>query len=214
MTRCPSCDTQDIPNIFVGDQLFGPDENNNIYLPAAQDGAGVVTDAGSGIEIVDGVASVCLEPSDDNAIQIVNGCLFVPSADSSPDFEPTNGTTTAGGIDYITGGNQGHGGTFNVVVSSDSEISSPGYGPDGGLLLDEPEDTQWQGYGGENIVVAAGDNPGGSVNNGHRPEISVRPGAALCPPLEFRCTENANGTFQVEIVNPNTGGSISLGGAF
>lgn len=214
MARCPTCDTQDIPNVFVGDTYYPPDENGNIFLPAFDELVGFQPVPGNGISIDGNNIEVCLEPANDNAIQFVNGCLFVPSANSSPDFEPTNGTNTAGGIDFITGGNQGHGGTFNVVVSSSSDIGSSGYGPDGGLLIDAPPDTQWQGNPGENIVILPGDNPGGSPGNGHRPTISVREGAALCPPLEFRCTENANGTFQVEIFNPQTSGSLFLGGPF
>lgn len=213
MADCPTCGPVDFPNIFVDGQLHPPDANNNIDLPGV-DAAEFQPEAGNGINIDGSTIEACLDPGDDNALQYRNGCLHVPAASSSPDFQPTNATQTAGGIRYISAGTQGHDGTFNVRVSEDSDISSPGYGADGGLLLDRPDELQWQGNRGENITIQPGDNPGGSTGNGHRPTISVREGAALCEPLQFRCTENANGEFQVEIFNPNTGGAVPLGGFF
>ncbi len=219
---CRQCGI-DVPNIFLGTPdnrtLLPPDESNNVYVPDQSSGPDWVGAAGDGIEITDGgtqghepTIGVALFESTDNAIQFVNGELFVASADASPDWTSPN-TSVAGGIRVISGGTQGHSPTFNIEISDASPVAGS-FDANGALVLTSEDTLPWQSSAGENVVVVPGDNPGGVAGNGHRPVISVRAGAGLCSPLEFRCTENATGQFTVEIVNPQTGGAVTLGGPF
>lgn len=215
---CPRCG-QDVPNFFVGDVLYPPDENGNITLPAPEDSGVWNGTGGNGIDLTPGGATgnepeiaVCLNPDSDNAIRFVNGCLDVPSSASSPEWvSPNDGVV--GGIRVIAGGQQGHGPTFLVVVADNSPVQGS-YNANGELVLECCDDLPFLVSSGENVVVAPGDNPLGAAGNGHRPSISMREGSGLCDPLRFECVENADGTFEVSIVNPETGGSISLGGPF
>lgn len=219
---CPVCSSDPLVIRWQnadGSYTVAPVEDNIVTIPNPAEQTPWEGINGNGIEIIEGgtdghgpTIEVCLDPSAENAVAFRDGCLFVASADASPDLESQNIQTT-GGIRTILSGPQGHVMLHQIVVAADSPVSAS-FNSSGELVLECCDDISFLPSSGENVSIQAGDNPGGASGNGHRPTISMRNGAGLCAPLEFRCTFNALGEATLEVVNPTTGGSLTIGGPF
>ena len=218
---CPDCGGESIVVRYVnsdGSYTYPPVVNNTVTIPNPEGETDWAGTGQNGVVVIQGGANghtptieACLSVNPDNALTIQNGCLFVASSSASPDWSSAN-TVTVGGILVQLAGPQGHTPSFQIVGSPDSPAAIS-FDAQGRLVVDCCPDLPLQISPGENIVITTGDNPGGVGGNGHRPTVAVRDGAALCPPLEFRCTTSATGVVTVEVVNPQTGGSFTLGSA-
>lgn len=228
---CVDCGNDTIPIFWRntnGEPIYPPVTPDGIEIPNPETSPDFNATASAGITVTPGgtqgheptiAVNVCPDPT--NALTVTAaGCLYANAGGSGGtgtfDWSTPNQAQTIQGVRVIQGVGETY--TFAVVPSPEGSCTV-GFDGQGRLQVDGCDgatfdETPWFASTGENVVIVAGDNPAGDAGNGHRPTIGTRRGSGLCPPLEFRCVLNGDGTANVSIFNPNSGGSIPLGGPF